>query len=76
MDREFTRQVIIEKLDQLIETAKQLEEDNVVIVLLALCGAKISDQDRALAKTVQNYVRDTLMPENKTKMINIQASKN
>lgn len=55
--------LITEKIQELIELAKLEGEVNVQIVLLALSGARNSDDDGMLAGKVQEYLRDVLIPK-------------
>lgn len=68
--------LITEKIQELIELAKLEGEPNVQIVLLALSGARHSEDDALLAVKVQEFIKDVLIPNIKSKQIAQVASQN
>lgn len=68
--------LITEKINSLIELAKLEDEPNVQIILLALSGARAANQDVMLAKKVQEYLKDVLMPMLEASRNNHIASQN
>jgi hypothetical protein len=54
--------LISKKIDELIELSKTEGDANVQIVLVALRGSIIINLDGFLAKTVQEYLTNTLIP--------------
>jgi len=53
---------ISKKIQELIEIAKIENDSNSLIVLLALAGSRASGDDVLLAKKVQEFVKDVLLP--------------
>ena len=53
---------ISQKIDELIELSKTEGDSNVQIILLILRGARTINLDGFLAKMVQDYSRNTLIP--------------
>jgi hypothetical protein len=55
--------LITEKIEQLIELAKLEDDTNTQIILLALSGARASGDDGMLAKHIQKYLIEVLIPK-------------
>lgn len=51
------------KIDELIEIAELENNNNVLIVLLALRGSMLSGNDELLAKGVKNIISNVLLPK-------------
>lgn len=57
------KDLIAEKIADLIEIAILEDEPNVQIILLALNGARMSGDDGILAKHIQQYLKEVLIPK-------------
>ena len=56
------KELISQKIDELIELAKIAEDNNTRIVLLTLRGSQFSGTDGILAAEVQRYTKEVLIP--------------
>lgn len=53
---------IDEKIDELIKLAEKEDDKNLIIILYALRGARMIHHDDELAKNIQRFIIDILMP--------------
>ncbi len=56
------RNIIKYKIEKLAEEARDCDERNAAIVLFGLAGAMCADEDHDFAGSVQDYIRNTLLP--------------
>jgi hypothetical protein len=67
--------IIEKKIDELIEIAELENDNNVLIVLLALRGSMLSGNDELLAKGVKNIISNVLLPKVVIKKNEIEFNK-
>ena len=68
--------LVIKKIDELIELARIEGDTNTLIILLALRGAQVSDDDGLLAMAVQKFIDDVLLPKAQKDRDEIQGMMN
>jgi hypothetical protein len=56
------KDIIIEKIEELIELVNENDEIGIKLVLLSLKGAILADDDKLLAHMVGEFTKNTLMP--------------
>ena len=67
---------ICKEVIELAEKAKAYSEINAACVLFALAGSIKGESDFMLAKKIQEYIKDTLLPKVESDIINSQARNN
>lgn len=59
----MNRELIEDKLDELIEIAEKEDDNYILVVLLGLRGAILSGDEAILAKGVHDIIQNELLPK-------------